>query len=464
MRVKYSWAMKMLRSVCDTIQKHRMINRGDHVLVGLSGGADSVCLLCWLADNAGALGITVCAAHINHGLRGADADADEVFCRALCDRMSIRLLTYHAPVAIMARQRGMGTEEAGRAARYERFDAAAKSLGANKIALAHNRHDNAETIFMRISRGTGIYGLAGIAPVRGGIIRPLLNTGRKEIEEYLRAINQPFVIDATNESRDYTRNMVRNEVFPFVNKSLGMNIEEKLESLSRMCADEEDFLSREADKLFRDAQVVDAAGISLGIDKLKHIHTALLRRVIRMALSHWSLVDVYNKHIEQIVRLVYAQSGREFVVNGITAGRYHTVLRFYINSETHAFEYAIKEDEEVYVRETGKHVLLARRTPPPALPATFAKTVVFCYDGADELVLRNRRPGDFIRVKNVGRVRIKDYFINNRTPRHMRDRIGLLSRGSEVICVMDERCPVGEDYLPTGGEKSYIHMWEEPDE
>ncbi|MDR0999435.1 MAG: tRNA lysidine(34) synthetase TilS [Clostridiales bacterium] len=449
----------MLRSVWDTVQKYHMMSQGDKVLVGLSGGADSVCLLRWLVNNAGALGITVCAAHINHGLRGADADADEEFCADLCNRLSIQFIAYRAPVAEMARQRGKGTEEAGRAARYECFDAAAKSFGANKAALAHNRHDNAETIFMRLSRGTGIYGLAGIAPVRGDIIRPLLNTSREEIEEYLRAIDQSFVNDKTNASPNYIRNVIRNEVFPYVNKSLGISMEQKLEALSRLCADEEDFLSREADKLFYKALADDDTGVSLRIDTLKDAHPALIRRVIRKALSRWTLVDIYCKHIDQIVELVYAQSGVELVVNGVTAGHYHQLLHIYDKSDTGAFAYALEEDKALYARETGKHVLLTKQAVL-ARPKV-AKTVAFCYDSSGVLLLRNRRPGDFIRLKNVGRVKIKDYFINNKTPRYLRDTICLLSRGSEVICVLDERGPIGVDYLPVGGEMSYIHLWED---
>lgn len=201
----------MKDKVLATIQEFELLTQGDWVTVGLSGGADSVALLCVLSFWREKLGISLAACHVNHRLRGAESDADEAFCRSLCERLEIPLTVTAVDVAGYAARTHHSTEEAARILRYQALAAAA---GAGKIATAHNADDQAETVLFQLMRGTGLDGLCGIPPRRENIIRPLLDCTRTEIEGYLAGIGQPFCTDATNLSDDYTRNRIRHRLLP----------------------------------------------------------------------------------------------------------------------------------------------------------------------------------------------------------------------------------------------------------
>lgn len=201
----------MTDKIFSFIKKYNMINQGDTVICGLSGGADSVCLLVVLAEISRSAGFSVKALHVNHCLRGEEADRDENFCRELCRKLNIPFTAVSCNVKAFAEENGLSTEEAARKLRYGIF--AENSRGA-KIATAHNANDNLETIIFNLTRGSALKGLAGIPPVRDNIIRPLLAASRQEIEEHLRNIGQDYVTDSTNLADDYTRNKIRHQVLP----------------------------------------------------------------------------------------------------------------------------------------------------------------------------------------------------------------------------------------------------------
>lgn len=200
----------MKRTVWTTIQEEHLISPGDRVLCALSGGADSVSLLLCLRE----LGISVCACHLNHCLRGAQSDSDEVFCRDLCRRYDIPFVSGREDAAEAARRTGQSLETAARELRYAFFDVCAQKFRADRIATAHTADDNLETILFRLIRGTGAAGLAGIPPKRGNIIRPLLRVERREVEQFLRLRGQEWRTDATNAEDSCTRNRIRHQVVP----------------------------------------------------------------------------------------------------------------------------------------------------------------------------------------------------------------------------------------------------------
>lgn len=197
-----------------------MFGSGDIVVCGLSGGADSVCLLLSLCELSESFGITVEALHVNHRLRGDESDRDEDFCRRLCERLDITFTAEACDVKGYAAENGLSTEEAARELRYGIFSRAADG---KKLATAHNADDNLETVILNLTRGSALKGLAGIPPVRDNIVRPLLAVSRKEIEEYLSLRGQNFVTDSTNLSDDYTRNKIRHQILPMM-KSLNSSL------------------------------------------------------------------------------------------------------------------------------------------------------------------------------------------------------------------------------------------------
>ena len=203
----------MKDSVLKTIESHQMIKQGENVIVGLSGGADSVALLCVLYSLKDEFDIVLSACHVNHNLRGEESLRDECFCRALCSRLGILLAVKSVDVLSYCAQNKCATEEGARNLRYQVL----KELDPNaKIATAHTLSDNAETLLLNLTRGAALEGLCGIPPVRDNIIRPLINCTREEVEDYLESLGQNFVTDSTNLSDDYKRNRIRHSVIPLL--------------------------------------------------------------------------------------------------------------------------------------------------------------------------------------------------------------------------------------------------------
>lgn len=205
----------MKNKIFSFIKKYNMINKGDTVICGLSGGADSVCLLIALNDLSNTLDFTLKAIHINHCLRGDESDRDENFCHELCRKLQIPLKTVSCNVSEFSQENQLSVEEAARILRYKIF---AENSIDSKIATAHNANDNLETVIFNLARGSALKGISGIPPIRDNIIRPLLTVSRSEIENYLNSINQDYVTDSTNLSDDYTRNKIRHQVLPVLSK------------------------------------------------------------------------------------------------------------------------------------------------------------------------------------------------------------------------------------------------------
>ena len=256
--------------------RYGMFPAGAKVLCAVSGGADSMCLLHWLYTNAQRLEITVCAAHFEHGLRGEESLRDRDFVRGWCSERDIEFYTESGDVNSFATENSLSTEEAARILRYNFLQAALERSGSDIIATAHNLEDNAETVLLNLTRGTGIKGLAGIPPVRDRIVRPLLGTGRAEIEEYDRENNVPYITDSSNLSDDYSRNKIRHAVIPTlrdINSGFGANILRMGELLRA----EDGYMDTLADGFI--SEYYD--GDSLPLKEIKKLDPAVSARVIR---------------------------------------------------------------------------------------------------------------------------------------------------------------------------------------
>ena len=278
--------MSIKTLVLQTIFKHNMLNRGDKVLAAVSGGADSVCMLHILNSLKNDLDIELYCAHINHGLRGDAADSDELFVKSLCRSLDIPFFSKTIDVAKMAEENKLTVEEAGRIARYSFFDELKMQYGLSKIATAHNKNDNAETVLMRIIRGTGVDGLCGIAYVRGdGVIRPILDVSRKEIEEYCTDNSLDFCTDATNADNDYTRNKIRNQLIPYLEREFNSNIIDAMTRLAENACEDSLFINGYAKRLFDRLGSPIKRGMpnALHIPSLKMVEKSIATRILRLA-------------------------------------------------------------------------------------------------------------------------------------------------------------------------------------
>ncbi len=294
----------MLEKICRFIEENNMLSSGDAVVCGLSGGADSVCLLLILNELSQRLGITVEAIHVNHSLRGAESDRDENFCRYLCEKYGIRFTAERVDVNAFAQRHSLSCEEAARKLRYEIFSA--HSLG-KKIATAHNANDNLETIILNLARGSGLKGLTGIPTVRGNIVRPLLEISRSEIEDFLKSRNQDFVTDSTNLTEDYTRNKIRHRIIPMIEEINSSVVKTTVRS-SETLRDENSFINDSV----RDATEKCRSGNSF--TGLKKYHKVIRRRCIAELLSDNGL-PYSNERLTECDRILC--NGGKIDLNGI---------------------------------------------------------------------------------------------------------------------------------------------------
>ena len=279
-----------------TIRQYDMIPAGTRVLCGLSGGADSVSLLLCLHE----LGYDVCACHLNHGLRGAQADADEAFCRDLCRRLAIPFVSQCCDANEAAKRTRQSVETAARELRYKFFAESAEKCGADRIATAHTADDNLETMLFHLIRGTGAAGLAGIPPVRGNIIRPLILTERKQLIAYLDAHDQPWCTDATNLDDSCTRNRIRHHVIPALR-----DIEPQA---ARHAAQAAALLRQDDACLDAMAQVTDGR---IEAETLAQMPDAIASRAVRNLLTHAGVPmgEIGNKHITAVMHLAKKSKG-----------------------------------------------------------------------------------------------------------------------------------------------------------
>ncbi|MDO4475520.1 MAG: tRNA lysidine(34) synthetase TilS [Lachnospiraceae bacterium] len=306
-------------------RQEELLRPGMKVLAGVSGGADSVCLLLVLQHLAERLGFELAVLHVEHGLRGEESLEDARFVQELSRKLGLACRVCHVDVRGLCRQQHLGEEEAARILRHRALEEAAREQGAQVIALAHHRDDQAETVLMNILRGSGLKGLEGMRPKRGRLIRPLLCVGREQIEAYLLATGQAWRTDGSNLSLDYTRNRIRREILPLLAESVNARAAEHLVALSDQAARTQSYLENEArEKLEELAERADTeAGypaLILPVDALRRMPALLQEQVIRTAIEALDegqgLKDIGRVHILDICGLVDKGSGKRLDLPG----------------------------------------------------------------------------------------------------------------------------------------------------
>ena len=292
-----------------------LIEDGQSVVLGLSGGPDSVCLLYELLE----LGFSVVCAHVNHGLRGEESDGDEEWVKELCEKLGVALYVRRIDAAALAKEKGLTVEEAGREARYAFFDELCERNGGDVvIAVAHNSDDQAETVLMRILRGTGTDGLSGMAKRRMSaagfdIVRPLLCRTRAEIEGRLLEYGACARSDESNKDAAYLRNRLRCEVFPYLEKSLGLDLKHGLLRLSENAAEDRDYFDAVVDEALDEYLEYEAENVSLPAELLAGVHPAIRHRLVRAVFAELGLGrDIAAVHLAAADSLLATwQSGGE---------------------------------------------------------------------------------------------------------------------------------------------------------
>ena len=396
----------MLNEIRRAIRRHGMVFPGDTVICAVSGGADSVALLCAMVKLRGSLQIRLEAAHVNHHLRGEESQRDEQFVRQLCSKWQIPL--HVAQVQVEPGEKGL--EAAAREARYAFF----YSLS-GKIATAHTAEDNAETVLMRLTRGTGLQGLCGIPPVNGNVIRPMLTVTRDQVLSFLREQGTDFVHDSSNDSNVFFRNRIRHEVLPLLEKEnprFSLGVSNTAEHLRQ----DQEFLELEAEK-YRNARV----------SELRQLHPAIRNRVLEMQLTEWGMTDIGSVHIERMNSLVDSEnpSARVSFPGGLVAARaYDKLVR--LEDTTSFSPVVLPNPGSVRIPEQK---LLVTCTPSNTMVSA---PDAFTVKPQGAILLRSRREGDSIRLGG-GTKTVKKTFIDKKIPAAQRDQIPVAADEAGVL-------------------------------
>lgn len=453
----------VLQTVLKTVSEHNMLTDGDRVLAAVSGGADSVCMLHILSSLKKELNIEIFCAHLNHGLRGDAADSDERFVSELCKKLKIKFFSKRVNVAEIATENKQTVEEAGRNARYKFFAEICEKHKINKTATAHNKNDNAETVLMRVLRGTGTDGLGGIPYVReDGVIRPLINVSRKEIEDYCRDNALDFCTDATNADNDYTRNKIRNELLPYLAREFNVEIVESLTRLAENVGKDANFVNGYAERLYDRlcSPLPNKKPVSLHIESLRLVDKAIISRLIRIAADKAVMgVKLEKKHVDDILSLMDKQTGAAVdLPKGLRVEVQYGWLIFIdknaddnkerILSGGDDFFAEIVPPTDIFVESIGKDISIRLENPKEYKLKINEIMLDYGLIEGKMLFLRSRRSGDRIVWFSDGRTKkIKNILIDEKIPKKDRNKIPLLCTGDEVLAIVGHR--VSEKYRVT---------------
>lgn len=447
------------------IRRYDMIRPGDVVLVGFSGGADSVLLTELLWEAAQKKGFSVRAVHVHHHLRMEEAERDAAFAEDFCAVREIPFCLYSCPVAEVARERHLSLEEAGRLERKRVFEQCRNAYGGTKLALAHHQNDLAETMIHHLARGTSLSGLAALRPVRGHVIRPLLCLGRKEIEEELRRRNLSWCEDSTNDMDDYTRNGIRHHVIPYLEQRVNPKTVEHMAKTSMDLMEAEEFFVSEARRLSDQYCAAENQKTELS-EQLRWEPEILQRYLVRECLEHLAgcRKDLDREHLESVLGLWQKRVGKSVCLPyGMRAVRRYDGISLLRQEDivpvpgacTDASGTDCAAIQQKGVTSWGNFQV--RVSFPEKYSGNFERisenkyTKCFNYDRIKAgLVLRTRKSGDFLTVReDGGRKKLKDFMIDVKIPREQRDSILLVADGQEIVWVVgwrvSERYRVRED-------------------
>ena len=450
----------LIGQATDTIKKHSMLKAGQRVLVGLSGGPDSVCLLAVLKRIKDDYNLTVHAMYVNHNLRPDEIPAEIAFCEEFCNEMKVDFSVRSVDVKGYVKEQGINKQEAARDLRYKAFHEAAMEIRADKIALAHNADDQAETIFMRLIRGAGASGLAGMPAKRGPVIRPLLEIERRDIEDFLVRENLRWVTDSSNLQTDYFRNKFRLTIMPEL-KKINPGLIQSVNRTVSILQEEERYLGIIVTKtLMKMISRKTGTRIELFLTPMESMDIVILRRVLRRALDETEgLRGISFIHIEEIIRLVKeGMSGdRIYLPRGIRVIKDYSLLVITSEEPRKIASYEINVPGEVAI--VGSGVVIKASFEEEGEDFGDGKSSVLL-DAANmnfPLKIRPRNQGDFFYPYGFGkRKKLQDFFVDEKVPRDERDSIPLVVSGDDVIWVAGYRAD--DRFRVSGSTKKFLRL------
>lgn len=418
-----------MKSAIKLIKDFNLIQKGDTIGVAFSGGSDSMALLHFLHATKDKIGFNIVAIHINHGIR-KESEQEAEFAKRVCKELNIEFIYKKLNVLELASKQKLGVEECARIERYKVFDELLQSGDVNKIALAHHQSDQSETIMLNILRGSGVNGACGMDYVRGNYIRPLLDTSKKEIMQYIKDNKLSYVTDASNECNDYSRNYIRNVIFVELNKMF-KNTEKAFCEFAKKCKDQEKLLQEKFD--FTDLKKID--NIVQIPNKYFTGNLTISHKAIKQALNMLGeYKDFTKKHTELISGLINKNNGTTIdLPNGIIAVKdydYISLLKHKSNNITlylplKEIEFNFNKKYKIEIKKEFNY----KNKQNNILVLDFDKLPKGC-------VIRTRQDGDVFKKFGSGEKKLKEFFIDNKISNYLRDDIPLITLCNRVYCVM----------------------------
>ncbi len=443
--------LRMKTKVFEYIRKYDMLREGDRVIIGVSGGPDSVCLLFLLHELAAGLKLDLHAVHVNHMLR-TEADDEEQFVKDICKKLGISFHVAKADVHKYAEESGLSTEEAGRIIRYDAFR---KVLGdsAGRIAVAHNKNDLAETVIFNLFRGAGIRGLGGIEPVNGNIIRPILCLERRQIMEFLEKNHLQYVIDKSNLTDDYTRNRIRHHIIEYAEENIAGGCVANIARAAGRVSEAEAYIRKKTVEAAAECSFEDGDDIRVYADRLLNEDPFIAKNIIYEMIGMYSgsKKDITSGHVNNVYDLLSSDGTKEInLPYGITVHREYNILSFKRSCDS-------DPDDGGSDKLPAVTLNILEDFDPENIPRD-NYTKWFDYDKISSACeLRYRREGDYLTVNSsMGRKSLQDYMVNEKIPKDKRDLIPVLADGSHIMWVIGYR--ISEYYKVTEETKRVLEV------
>ena len=428
------------------IQQEKLIKKGDGIVVGLSGGPDSVCLLYLLISIREKIGINIAAAHLNHMLRGKAADEDEEFAKRLCEKLNIEFFSKKVDINKYSKEHSLSSEAAGRKVRYEFFNDVMKKLNYNKIATAHNANDQAETVLMRMMRGAGLEGLCGIPVNRENkYIRPILFLKREEIENYCKEKGVKPRIDATNLERIYSRNKVRLDILPYMKENFNQDVIEAINRMSILLQEDNKFIDKEVNKIFNDKCKIFNKSVTINKEVFL-LEEAVIKRVIRKSIEYVSgnKYDVELKHIEDVEKIQKHGTGKRInLPNNLIAINVYGDIKIKYEQEVNSNNNVriITKSELIDNAIVFNDFRMEFKVIDNNENINYNKNSFIKYFNFDKInkgiTIRYRKNGDrIIPIGLNGSKKVKDIFIDMKIPKEDRDSIPILEFDNNISWIV----------------------------
>ncbi|PKM77532.1 MAG: tRNA lysidine(34) synthetase TilS [Firmicutes bacterium HGW-Firmicutes-15] len=423
------------------IEANNLIGPGELVIVGVSGGPDSMALLHLLKELAPSMQFEVLAAHLNHGLR-AEAEAEELFVKEKCKAWGIDCYSRSVSIADLARVQKTTLEDTGRNARYQYFNELRELTGAQLIATAHHYDDVAETVLLHLLRGSGIKGLRGILPRSGNLIRPLIMASKEELLNYLEARGIDYCLDQSNDDSVYLRNRIRHGLIPYMQKEFNPRIVGKLNQLALIARDENEALEEESRNLWAGVLLKEEEeSLVLDNQAMRLLPRAYQRRIVMRAFAKLTSESEWNLEDVQKVLELSDKKGSSLTLQlkkKVRVNKSYDRMIFTTQSmESIGFLYEVPVPGKIEITETGeiyKFTLVKREDYCPE-----SEDIYLDYEMLPETIyLRSRRAGDIFRPQGMtGSKKLKKYFIDLKVPYYERDRVALLAaEDREIFAVL----------------------------